>query len=157
MFHFPTIQTSFGLRINENLFEAHLLTKCAYSECEPQGGEIASAELDGQYKRLRRVVAKLAHKAQWHNNGTVLIYASAECVPTRSGRRGFPFKGERRLGKHVRKGEIAFRVSNTHALRAYHSVEHAFNVLHTSPCSLPTRPPIWTTSRDRFPRVAKIP
>ena len=45
MFHFPTIQTSFGLRINENLFEAHLLTKCAYSECEPQGGEIASAEL----------------------------------------------------------------------------------------------------------------
>ena len=23
----------------------------------------------------------------------------------RSGRRGFPFKGERRLGKHVRKGE----------------------------------------------------
>ena len=157
MFHFPTIQTSFGLRINENLFEAHLLTKCAYSECEPQGGEIASAELDGQYKRLRRVVAKLAHKAQWHNNGTILIYASAECVPTRSGRRGFPFKGERRLGKHVRKGEIAFRVSNTHALRAYHSVEHAFNVLHTSPCSLPTRPPIWTTGRDRFPRVAKIP
>ena len=99
MFHFPTIQTSFGLRINENLFEAHLLTKCAYSECEPQGGEIASAELDGQYKRLRRVVAKLAHKAQWHNNGTILIYASAECVPTRSGRRGFPFKGERRYGR----------------------------------------------------------
>ena len=147
MFHFPTIQTSFGLRINENLFEAHLLTKCAYSECEPQGGEIASAELDGQYKRLRRVVAKR----------TVLVYASAECVPTRSGRRGFPFKGERRLGKHVRKGKIAFRVSNTHALRAYHSVEHVFNVLHTSPCSLPTRPPILTTSRDRFPRVAKIP
>ena len=25
-----------------------------------------SAELDGKYKRLRRVVAKLAHKAQWH-------------------------------------------------------------------------------------------
>ena len=27
---------------------------------------VASAELDGKYKRLRRVVAKLAHKAQWH-------------------------------------------------------------------------------------------
>ena len=27
---------------------------------------VASVELDGQYKRLRRVVAKLAHKAQWH-------------------------------------------------------------------------------------------
>ena len=73
MFHFPTIQTSFGLWINENLFEAHLLTKCAYSECEPQGGEIASAELDGQYKRLRRVVAKLAHKAQWHGFQPICI------------------------------------------------------------------------------------
>ena len=31
-------------------------------------------------------------------------------VPARSGRRGFPFKGERRLGKHVRKGEVEFRV-----------------------------------------------
>ena len=30
--------------------------------------------------------------------------------PPRSGRRGFPFKGERRLGKHVRKGEVVFRV-----------------------------------------------
>ena len=35
-------------------------------EREPQGGEKASAELDGQYKRLRRLGAKLAHKAQWH-------------------------------------------------------------------------------------------
>ena len=78
------------------------------TEHEPQGGEQANAALDGQYKRLRRVVAKLAHKAQWHNNGTILIYASAECVPTRSGRRGFPFKGERRWGKHVRKGEVKF-------------------------------------------------
>ena len=76
MFHFPTIQTSFGLRINENLFEAHLLTKCAYSECEPQGGEIASAELDGQYKRLRRVVAKLAHKAQWHGFSRFVLQTS---------------------------------------------------------------------------------
>ena len=36
------------------------------TEREPQGGEEASAELDGQYKRLRRLGAKLAHKAQWH-------------------------------------------------------------------------------------------
>ena len=34
-------------RINENLFEAFLYTECAYSECEPQGGENMSAELDG--------------------------------------------------------------------------------------------------------------
>ena len=80
MFHFPTIQTSFGLRINENLFEAHLLTKCAYSECEPQGGEIASAELDGQYKRLRRVVAKLAHKAQWHGFQPICIANSTSAA-----------------------------------------------------------------------------
>ena len=26
----------------------------------------ANAELDGQYKRLRRLGAKLAHKAQWY-------------------------------------------------------------------------------------------
>ena len=36
---------------NENSFRAFLLTECAYSECEPQGGEIANAEFDGQYKR----------------------------------------------------------------------------------------------------------
>ena len=53
-------------RINEHLSRTYLYTECAYSktEHEPQGGEIANAELDGQYKRLRRVVAKLAHKAQ---------------------------------------------------------------------------------------------
>ncbi len=34
-----------------------------------------------QYKRLRRVVAKPAHKAQWHNKGTILIYASAVVSP----------------------------------------------------------------------------
>ena len=27
---------------------------------------VASVELDGKYKRLRRLGAKLAHKAQWH-------------------------------------------------------------------------------------------
>ena len=27
-----------------------LYTECAYSECEPQGGEIANAELDVKYK-----------------------------------------------------------------------------------------------------------
>lgn len=35
---------------NENSFRAFLLTECAYSEREPQGGEIANAELDVQYK-----------------------------------------------------------------------------------------------------------
>ena len=53
---------------NGHSFEAYLLTECANSqtEREPQGGEEANAELDGQYKRLRRLGAKLAHKAQWH-------------------------------------------------------------------------------------------
>ena len=30
------------------------------------GDEKANAELDEKYKRLRRLGAKLAHKAQWH-------------------------------------------------------------------------------------------
>ncbi len=38
------IQTVFGLWINERLFRVYLLTECAYSACEPQGGEIANAE-----------------------------------------------------------------------------------------------------------------
>ena len=33
------------------------------------------------YERLRRVVAELAHKAWWHNKGTILVYASAACLP----------------------------------------------------------------------------
>ncbi len=37
-----------------------------------------SAELDEMYERLRRVVAELAHKAWWHNKGTILFYASAD-------------------------------------------------------------------------------
>ena len=32
--------------INEHLFKACLYTECAYSGCEPQGGEKANAELD---------------------------------------------------------------------------------------------------------------
>ena len=38
----------------------------------------SNAELDDEYERLRRVVAELAHKAWWHNKGTILIYASAD-------------------------------------------------------------------------------
>ena len=34
---------------------------------------VASAELDGQYKRLRRLGAKLAHKAQWHGFQPICI------------------------------------------------------------------------------------
>ena len=43
------------------------------------------------------------------------IYASVECCPPLRGRRGFPFKGERREGKHVRKGEIAIQFTRTFA------------------------------------------
>ena len=44
---------------NENLFEDYSYTECATSktEHEPQGGEPMSAELDEQYKRLRRLLA----------------------------------------------------------------------------------------------------
>ena len=44
---------------NENLFVAYLYTECANSqtEHEPQGGEPMSAEIDEQYKRLRRLLA----------------------------------------------------------------------------------------------------
>ena len=40
-------------------FEAYLLTECVNSQTkhEPQGGEPMSAELDEQYKRLRRPLA----------------------------------------------------------------------------------------------------
>ena len=105
-------------RINEHSFKAHLLTQGATSktEHEPQGDENLSAELDVSYKRLRHSVAKPAHKAQWHNKGTIPIYVSAECCPTRSGRRGFPFKGERRSGKHLRKGDMEFIVHAAHPL-----------------------------------------
>ena len=73
------------------------------------------------------------------SDGRAIVTKSiASCCPTRSGRRGFPFKGERRYGrdalnnpsggrivakaneadcvaqtpksKHVRKGEIAFKI-----------------------------------------------
>ena len=39
---------------------------------------------------------------EWHNKRTILFYVSAECCPTRSGRRGFPqiyAEGERRCGR----------------------------------------------------------
>ena len=44
---------------HQNLFEAYLYTEFAPSktEHEPQGGEPMSAELDEQYKRLRRPLA----------------------------------------------------------------------------------------------------
>ena len=67
-----------------------------------------SAKHDGKYKRLRRVVAKPAHKAQWHNEGNAPIYARAECVPLRSSSVGSlkrSAEGERNRGNTVRKGE----------------------------------------------------
>ena len=44
---------------NENLFEDYSYTEFAIlkTEHEPQGGEPMSAELDGQYKRLRHPLA----------------------------------------------------------------------------------------------------
>ena len=39
-----------------------------------------SAELDGQYKRLRRLGAKLAHKAQWHGFQPICIANSPSAV-----------------------------------------------------------------------------
>ena len=44
--------------INELLFRVYLLTECAYSECEPQGGEIANAELDEKYENAWHSVAQ---------------------------------------------------------------------------------------------------
>ena len=44
-------------RINEHLFKAYLLTECAYSKCEPQGGENMSAELDDKYENAWHSVA----------------------------------------------------------------------------------------------------
>ena len=35
---------------NGYIFGAFLYTECAYSKCEPQGGEKANAELDVKYK-----------------------------------------------------------------------------------------------------------
>ena len=71
----------------------------------------ASVELDGKYKRLRRLGAKLAHKAQWHKQRNAPIYASAECCPTRSGRRGFPqiyAEGGTAVGETREEGGILF-------------------------------------------------
>ena len=44
-------------RTNEYFFKAYLLTECAYSECEPQGGENMSAELDEKYENAWHSVA----------------------------------------------------------------------------------------------------
>ena len=73
---------------------------------------VASAELDGQYKRLRRVVAKLAHKAQWHNKRTIPIYASAVVSPASDGKscREMPLTEWWEKCRRVRKeGVIAFK------------------------------------------------
>ena len=41
---------------------------------------VASAELDEKYKRLRRLGAKLAHKAQWHGFQPICIANSPSAV-----------------------------------------------------------------------------
>ncbi len=81
------------------------------------GGEKANAELDVIVQVSGRV-GIFSSANEWHNKRTIAIYASAECVPTRSGHRGFPqghAEGERWLGKHLRKGKIAI-LSSTAAL-----------------------------------------
>ena len=42
---------------NGYLFKAYLYTVCAYSKCEPQGGENMSAELDEKYENAWHSVA----------------------------------------------------------------------------------------------------
>ena len=52
-----------------------------------------------------------------HNELAIVTKSIAfACPPTQSGRRGFPFKGERRLGKHVRKGEIVIKVTRRYTI-----------------------------------------
>ncbi len=40
---------------------------CLFKAWSRRAATASNAELDGKYKRLCRVVAKQAHKAQWHN------------------------------------------------------------------------------------------
>ena len=49
--------------INEHQFKAFLYTKCAYSECEPQGGEKANAELD-ECTRMRGILLRSCHAGE---------------------------------------------------------------------------------------------
>ena len=51
-----------------------------------------------------------------HNELAIVTKSIAFACPPLRGHRGFPFKGERRLGKHVRKGEIVIRVHDVHPL-----------------------------------------
>ena len=56
-------------RINEHSFRAHLLTECAYSKCEPQGGENMSAELS-------------SHTSSFcFNHNKLQLFALALCAP----------------------------------------------------------------------------
>ena len=74
---------------NVHSFKGHLFTHSAYSKCSYKRNVLIRSERSqGErrdkrrarrlYERLRRVVAELAHKAWWHNKGTILFYASAD-------------------------------------------------------------------------------
>ena len=45
--------------------------------------------------QVSKCVLFFALANEWHNKGTILFYASAECCPPLCGHRGFPCKGER--------------------------------------------------------------
>ena len=49
---------------------------CLFGAWRCKAPTASSVELDDKYKRLRLVVAKPAHKAQWHNERNAPIYAS---------------------------------------------------------------------------------
>ena len=55
---------------------------CIFGASVRKANAKISAEQDDKYERLRHVVGYcLAHKAKWHNKGTILFYASAACLP----------------------------------------------------------------------------
>ena len=51
----------------------HINGMCLFGAWRRKAPTAPSVELDDKYKRLRRVVAKQAHKAQWHNERNVPI------------------------------------------------------------------------------------
>ena len=73
----------FGCARNENLFGAYLLTVCATSktEHEPQRRRAFECRARRLYENAWLFVTQAATQAKWHNKGTILIYASAACLP----------------------------------------------------------------------------
>ena len=72
----------FGLRPKRKLIQGVLINgMCLFEDGigAATAATVSNAELNDLYERLRRVVGYcLAHKAWWHNKGTILFYASAD-------------------------------------------------------------------------------